>query len=343
MVRKKEIRHLTPEQKKIVNDLDAMRSQLGISTDAEFVRRYIAGEMSASTWRRLKADVYTGTPEPHVEVCRRILARLEDMVAVQRGRDIEAAAFFELPVFKSVFDAITIARERTDCKRLVIYLAQQGGGKSAICEQLRRRYNALSVSVMPSWRKSYFASCSDVCRAGGLGGPWRSTKDVESCMLRFLNEEPRLIAMDEGNTLGAESLNMIKVILNETRCTVFLAALPELFDLITNKSWFESKQVIRRSVAIIDLDEYPIAARDVKPFLKDFKISKDDASSIYKVIGEAANRFAAFDMIKAIRENLTDICDGKTVTLDDAETAVAIAEKMWRLHKGRPEKKGVRS
>lgn len=332
--KKRPVRHLTDEQKSVVAALAGAKAELGIITDADFVRRFILPEMSESLWRHLLKDDYTGRPEKHIEACQRILRKIDDLKAVQRRQEVKAAAFHDLDIFKAVFSAIAMARNRPDCKRLVVYLAQQGGGKSALCDQLVRRMAAKKIIVMPSWRHSYYAACADVCRSYGSVGPWRSTKDVENDMLTELRREPGIIAFDEGNTLGADSLNMIKVILNETRNTVVLAALPGLFDQMMNKSWFESVQVVRRAVAIIDLDERGISADDVRPFLAGIRFN-GEARECLAAITDAANLFAAFDMIETIVSYLPE---RKEVSMNDVSKAVATAEKMWRLHRMKSER-----
>ena len=239
-----------------------------------------------------------------------------------------------------------MAKERTDNKRLVIYLAQQGGGKTAVCDQLVSRYKAIKINVTPSWKRGPFPAYADICRHLGDGGPWKSTKAAENAMFRALNNRaPGILALDEGDSLGGESLNVLKFILNDTRWVIALFTLPALWDQMRKRTWLYSDQITRRALAIIDLDERLIRPGDVAPFMDRFKFN-GEAGQIYKLVAEAANDWGAFDMVETIAANLDLIRNGTIPFKDKAAIpqvlhATAIARKNWRLHRYPPRKKAM--
>ena len=91
-----EVRHLSPDQKQIVDRVEAAKIKLGYVNDAEFIRDHIVGSkqqgrMSDSTYRRLREDVYTGQPSEHIEHLAAIAEKLEDMIFVQTKRPSNSA------------------------------------------------------------------------------------------------------------------------------------------------------------------------------------------------------------------------------------------------------------
>ncbi len=329
---KRPIRHLTADEKGLVARIEQKAAELGIANDSVFVRKFILPYMSDATWRHLKKDDYVGNKDKYLGRCREILKKIEGMQAVQARNVVEPEAeFFELPVFRIIFQALKVAIDNKDEHKIVIYLAPPGGGKSAVCNEIVRRYSALKIIVMPSWKYGCYAPYTDVCLSLKLPGPWRSTKDAEGDMFQELKENPRLLVFDEADSLGPEALNMIKMITNLTRCPVFITTLPALFDQMQKKSWYQSYQVLRRAETI-DLEDFKISPRDVVPFLTRFNINgaKD---KICDEFAEAANAFGGFDLIKRAADQLDSIVKRGSVTVADAQEAISVVAKLWRLDK----------
>jgi hypothetical protein len=125
---------------------------------------------------------------------------------------------------------------------------------------------------------------------------------------------------------------MFKLILNQTSAVVVVCAIPGLFNRMRLKSWHESDQFIRRAVAVISAPE--IDPENVLPFMDqlNFGNCRDICAELITV---AANTFGRFNMVKRIIENLRDehgYTNGRTVTIDAVETAIAETEAFLRLY-----------
>jgi len=327
---RKPVNHLTDDARAIVVALQQKRDDLGL-TDAAFHRKFLP--RSYSTWIRLQGDSYAGDTESVVSEYRQALeniSRIEAFAPKTSGDE----PFHEFPVFEAVVEAVHRAHAREDENRLVVFLAPTGGGKDAICRHLKKRSQAAVVEATESWRKSYYASCADVCRVIHVDGPWRSTRECERDMLASLNRRNGTLVFNEGNYFGPQTLNMIKLILNQTGTVVVICAIPQIFDRMKLKSWFESSQLIRRAVAIIEAPE--LDPDQVEPFLEPFTVAKEDMDPACRLIAAAANGFGLFNMIKRVVENLQakkQYASGKPVPLSAFERAIAEAEAFLRLYR----------
>jgi hypothetical protein len=322
------IQHLNADEHAVVSALQEKRDELGL-TDAAFHRRYLP--RAYSTWHRVQHDCYTGNTSAVIKAYEQALQTFENIRVFAPSIESDEP-FYMMPVFESVVEAVNRAHARTDENRLVVFLAPTGGGKDAMCRHLAQTHNAKIVEGRESWRKSYFASCTDVCNALGLKGPWRSSREVEFDMLAKLNGHNYTIVANEGNSFGPHTFNMFKLILNQTSAVVVVCAIPGLFNRMRLKSWHESDQFIRRAVAVISAPE--IDPENVLPFMDqlNFGNCRDICAELITV---AANTFGRFNMVKRIIENLRDehgYTNGRTVTIDAVETAIAETEAFLRLY-----------
>lgn len=329
----KKIVPLSPAQKEVIAALNRKREELGLS-DREFVRRHLG--FSFSLWNRLRNDKYGADPAAKIAECERALRAITDMQAAQSVSRItgKPKEFHELPNMSAVFNAVNEARLRDDQNRAVFYLAPAGGGKSEVCSQLKLRYGAVVVEAKESWRKSYFAGCADICRALGESGPWRGTRDAEYAMLQALLRKEHILAIDEANYFAPHTCNMIKLILNQTRCTVVVCAIPGLFDEMRKKAWWEAGQMVRRAVAVIRYTK--AETENIVPFLACFEFFKirDNAVPAARVIRDAANSFGMYDLVGRVVEELQDVFDpDDAITIDEVTDAIKVVQA--KLAQGR--------
>lgn len=326
---KRPIRHLTEHQKEVVEKLSALRIQLaGAGTEQEFARRYLP--FSYDTWRHLIKDDYTGNTDKCAEECEKVLANLLAMldarVDIASGED----EFFDTPLTKAIFHSIDRARSRSDENRLVIYKAETGGGKSAICRQIAKTYGSPIVEGTESMRTSYFAVCARICQAYGSAGPWKSRFVVENEMLNLLGQRDIVLIIDEANSFGPEAINAIKLILNKTRATVFMAAIPAIFNRMQLKSWFEAAQMIRRAEAIWTHPAFDIET--IRPFFQGLEFDESETGALER-IAEVCSLFGMYDMAKRVREELLRACKNKPVSAYHLEKALRLAEQKTEAYR----------
>lgn len=295
--------NLTAEQKAVIAELNALRAKLAVPNDTEFHKRYLSSYMSYSTWFRLNDGNYNGNVEKYIDRCRQVIENITELLAARTYlRPVQVGEFYKLNTFEAVFESVKEAKERPDNKRLVVFLAATGFGKTALCEQLKARYNATYVESSETWRGSYFAGVKDLCCAFGNGGPWKSVCAAQEWLLTEMNKKVGILAIDEANSFGPHSCNMVKLILNRTSWTVVICAIPGLFDLMARKSWFESSQMLRRAIAVIHHSD--IRPVDVAPFVSELKFAEPKAA--LPLIAGAGNKFGGYDMIKDVRAELLD-------------------------------------
>lgn len=281
-------------------------------SDADFARRFLP--FSSTTWSKLQSGTYAGGYET-------IARRLDDAVADIESRipNIEDAAstrraFRRTTLARSVLTALAAAREGLDDRRVVVVLAPTGGGKTAIRDYLATR-NAVCVEGRQAWRSSYRAFCLDVARAAGrkLSANMAEYR-IEDEMLGALRAKPRVLYIDEANTMSAQCANAIKLIVNETECCVVIAAIPELWDRFLSGSVQEAAQLVNRCQPILRAPR--ISAADAKLFLGPKTVAIPGA---VQKIAEAANAFGCFRTVMAIDAELAE-CDAPGA--DELEAAL---------------------
>lgn len=268
-------------------------------SDADFARRFLP--FSSTTWSKLQSATYAGGYET-------IARRLDDAVADIESRlpNIEDAAskrraFRRTTLARSVLTALAAAREGLDDRRVVVVLAPTGGGKTAIRDYLATR-NAVCVEGRQAWRSSYRAFCLDVARAAGRKlSPSLPEYRIEDEMLGALRAKPRVLYVDEANTMSAQCANAIKLIVNETECCVVIAAIPELWDRFLAGSVQEAAQLVNRCQPILRAPR--ISAADAKLFLAPKTLAI--AGAVPK-IADAANAFGGFRTVMAIDAELAE-------------------------------------
>jgi hypothetical protein len=333
---KRPIKHLTPQQAAVIEKLNQIRAHLpGAKTEQDFARRYLP--FSYDTWRHLRLDDYTGSVDKCCADAEKALANILLMIEARVDTGAGKDEFFPTSISRAIFNAVDAARGRDNENRLIIYKSETGGGKSAICRQLARKYDSPIVEGTESMRTSYFAVCSRICKAYGSPGPWMSKDRVEDEMLAIFGQRDMVLIFDEGNSFGPQAINALKLLLNRTRATIFIAAIPAIFNRMRLKSWFEASQLIRRVEAVFvhpDFDRVHVA-----PFFNGWEFPDGQAKAMNR-IAEAASAFGLYDMVKRVREELVKTCGGKTATQAQIETALNIAETKTEAYRLLIERRG---
>ena len=211
------------------------------------------------------------------------------------------------------------AKNLSDPDRLITFLADTGGGKTRLCGRLHEEEGAIVVQAREAWKTSYFNCLRDFCDAVGIDTRANSNKgSMELEIVAALNKRRHILAVDEAEFFGAQSLNLIKLILNSTPSVVILCAIPEAFARWNRANWHEARQIRRRTHVLIHQEL--IHPSEAARFLV-ASPAKAVAREAAPLLAAAANQFGRFDLCKRVATLLKDGSD--TADLDDVKKAIA--------------------
>jgi hypothetical protein len=255
----------TPGQKDVLQQLRALQQQLGL-TDAAFVREHLT--VSATVWSRLNSGTY---PADATSALVRLETNLRQLrVKLAKNAKLTGGRLFHhFAQQKAVIEAVTTCKLKPadDPNRFVGYLAPTGGGKTALGRELKVMHDGIYVEARESWRKSYFAALVDIGAAAecDMTEMSKGERFAEAEVLRRFCSNRRVLIIDEGEYFGPRTINLVKMLLNQTPTVVVLLAIPELFDRWQRASWQEARQINRRAEAIVELEL--ITPAEVETFL----------------------------------------------------------------------------
>jgi hypothetical protein len=247
--------HDTPlHETSAVLELADIQHTLGLP-DADFVRT-VKLSYSGSSWGKIKGGTFSGNLAKALRECKRALAahRTGGPVTVRSGDIV-------FDHIEQAIDAVTVARTARDEHKLVIVSGSWGAGKSTAARHIMETFGGHYFHAKPSWAGSYLRSLIGIATAIGLGGDFRSVGDAETQVLATLEASPALLIIDEANHFSRDSLNFLKTILNETRCAIVLFTLPGHLARIAATHSEETRQLLRRAVAIVHIG--PVSSADV--------------------------------------------------------------------------------
>ena len=271
-------------------------------SDNDFAKRYLT--FSSTTLSRIKSetDPYTGNLDNIAEK----VAQAEEDVTERLAEALTAAdanrVFVATTLACATQGAVKKARSSKG-RRIVVLLAKTGEGKSAVGEALAAR-GAIYIEGRQSWKKSYKAFCADVARAAGRPLNMRkyTEHDAEERMLKALRSRDAVLYIDEANSLGRESANAIKLIVNLTGTVVVIAAIPEMWDDFVKGAEEEFAQLVNRCQPI--LRSKGQSEEDIRPFLERSGLSASDINKCIAQVAEAANEFGAFKTVVSLVDEL---------------------------------------
>lgn len=237
-----------------VLELAEIQSTLGLP-DGDFART-VKFIYSGSSWGKIKSGTFSGA---HEKALRAVKAALNGYRVGGEVEVIHGTVVF--PHIQAAIDAVTIARISQDEHKLVIVCGDSGAGKSVTARLLGERFGGHYLHAHPSWQGSYLRSLIGLARALGLSSDFRSTGAAEMAVLSALEQSPALLVIDEANHFSREFVNFLKTILNETRCCLALFTLPGHLARLSAVHSEESRQLLRRAVAIIHIP--PVSSADV--------------------------------------------------------------------------------
>jgi AAA domain-containing protein len=316
---------LDPADRRMLDDLKARQEKLGL-TDKVFSAEHLS--YSETVWYRIKTDdektkqpLYFSMvkdPETVLMQLRLNLRELERQMAIEART--ARGAFHEFADFAAIFKAVRQCKNKglQSPVRLVTYLADTGGGKSALCSQLALTMKARVVESRECWRNSYFVAARDIAAAVGLDTDklW-TPAECEDALKAQLRARKTVLAIDEGEYFGPRTINLVKFILNQTPTVIVLCAIPEAYERWSQRSAHEALQLQRRTHKLIRQEK--ITPDEADRFLEDIALNGDRKSAAVALAG-AANQFGRFDLIARATEELRG---ERNVGVDDVQKAIA--------------------
>lgn len=301
----------------------------GSETDRAFSSAHLT--VSETVWYRIRTGKYQA--EDHSRVLRKLtndLSSILDHAAITGA--IKSAKILPLSHITESRDALNMAFSE-ERNRIVIALADTGGGKSAIAKSIARDFATRTVLVeaTESWRKSYIGAIHAIGRALGIADQFRNNSRIdEQILLDYLAANPRIIVIDEGNYFGSAALNLVKAICNQTSCIVFILAMPVLWKFITRSSQQEARQVRNRAAAILEFTS--LKRKDVAVALADTVPNWESLAELQgfavNSVKDAANSFGLWNTVFTIARFIADEAASGSLTLDIVERAVADVVKL---------------
>ncbi len=324
------INPLTDAERAVVAELSHLRDQIGY-TDARFVERFL-NDYSYTCWIRSRKNNYTGDTRKLVAY----YASKLPLVRQYREKDfrerpnLSDEQFFITPDVQAVLSAVDIAKRRRNEKGLVMWIAQPGGGKSALLRYLQRTQGARLTQATRAWRRSYCSGLQAVGQALGVTETFRSTHYLEHAVFQAAREMGHsILGIDDANTFGDHTCDMIRDLCNLTNLTIVTASTSIPFDNVNRSGYNEGVQMRRRAVAIIKAQK--IQPEDIAPFFKQFGLN-GCADSALKAVSDAANIYNRYDFVTSVANNLRLRHAGKALTLTDVSHSVAV--EMKKLQRG---------
>lgn len=318
----------TEEERAVVRELQQLRGQLPGFTDKRFHDKFLSGGYSYSAWIRAQKDQWTGNTRQLIGFLSNQLPKVREYVACnQHNRPVQGTDNYHiLPDVQAVLDAISIAKRNRNEKRLVMWIAAPGHGKSALLNHLRVTQGAIITAATQAWKRSYCSGLREIGHALGVYDNFHGTYELEQAVFQAGREHGRrILCIDDANTFGDHSCNMVRDLCNETLLTIVTASTDIPCGKKGGAGYQEGEQMRRRAVAIVRARE--IQPEDVAPFLPFAGLN----GGAYTAIAKAAWLYNKFDFVSSVASNLRLRHGDRAVTLSDVHYAIEVeAEKLKR-------------
>jgi len=288
--------------------------------------------VSETVWYRIKNGKYQA--DDHTRVLRKLTADLSGITDDEAlTGSIKRKRILALSYVTEARDALNMAfaEERN---RIVIVLADTGGGKTTIAKSIERDFSSRTamVEATETWRNSYLAGIQDISRACGIPEPKNNTRLAQDELITELKKSPRIIIIDEGNYFGAACLNLVKSIVNQTRSIVVILAMPKLWKTITYARNEEARQLRNRAAAILEFNKVKLA--DVRLAMKaavpNWSSLNGSSEAAAKAITQAANAFGLWNTVFSVADFIVQEAGNGTLTLDIVQKAADDVQKLRR-------------
>lgn len=314
--------------KTMIDELENRRSEIAKVrgkeiSDAEFCREFLP--YSSTTWSRVKAGTYSGDIDRVLDAYAIALDEMDARLPGIRQAAEQACGFMRTTLARAVL-ASAVKSKDAKMRRITVALAPTGAGKTAIGRYMESR-GAVYVEGRKSWRNSYKAFCADVAEAAGRQMRWSrfSEREAESSMLTALRARAGTLYIDEANTLGASTLDALKLIINQSGQSIVIAAVPTAWDALADRAEEEMLQLLNRCQPVIRYS--CVSDADAASFMSGCGLQERDLNVAAHVCAEAASKFGGFTLVESVCDDLRGLSNP---TMDDLNKIIAAAGKSFR-------------
>jgi hypothetical protein len=323
----------TPDERAIVQELQQLRGQLAGYSDKRFHEKFLSdGDgYSYSAWIRAQRDQWTGNTRALIAFFAAQIPKIKAHIARDQVNKPRQGAdnYHILPDVQAVLDAIAIAKRNKNEKRLVMWVAGPGQGKSALLNYLQQTEGAILTAATQAWKRSYCSGLREIAHALGVYESIRDTYSLEQAVFHAGREHGRrILCIDDANTFGDHTCNMVRDLCNETMLTMVTASTAVPFNQKGKGGYQEGEQMRRRAVSIVKAR--PIEAEDVAPFLAWAGLN-GTADQAFNAIKDAARMYNQLDFVVSVSNYLKLRHKPGNITLEQVCHAIeAEAKKLQR-------------
>lgn len=280
----------------------------GEMSDEAFCKQHLS--CTGSSWGRIKAGKYYPGKD-HTLMHGKLeknLAALDDATTSQ-GRG--ATPIEILPLRPIRFALAALKKAWSEVRdRCVVILAPTGGGKSTIADFLHEQYGdkVVCCEASETWRSSYIAAIHGVLDALGEKNLPHSARLSERALVQRLKKTPKTLVIDEGHYFGPATINLVKLILNATKCHVVILAIEKLWKDMASDAWKEAEQIQSRTCDLTIHD--CVAEEDIDTYFSHHLngawsgLNAEEKSRVTHRVALAANQFGQLNTVARIAKEL---------------------------------------
>jgi hypothetical protein len=291
--------------------------------DSELCRRF-AGLGSTKTYKRiLEGDLEELDGERWETDYRQVLALIE---IESQNRDADEPVYDDLHHMTASRLAATDAMQERGNNRLVIVEGPSGSGKTTAGRALAARFGRKIVlsEADETWKESLAAMLAGVLRAVGVKEIPQSADARKTRLIEFLQGNPACIVLDEAHHLGPRTLNLVKTLLNQTKCQFVFLAIPTLFRKLESAAYEEAKQLTHNRMCERVRLAGP-SSGEVEKFLeRRLKFEPDTIKGCAKSCAERAPQFGHWNFVNLVARKCRQLA-GKAAV--DTETFAKAVQK----------------
>lgn len=300
------------------------QQQAGLS-DAELCRRF-TGLGSTKTFKRiLDGDLAELDGERWVTDYQQVLALIE--IASQNVAGA-APIYDDLRHMTITRLAVTDAMQESGNNRLVIVEGPSGSGKSTAGRALAARFGRkiILAEADETWKDSLSAMLGGMLRACGVKEIPQSADARKTRLIEHLTGTPSCLVVDEAHHLGPRTLNLVKTILNQTRCQFVFLCIPTLFRKLESAAYEEAKQLTHNRMCERVRLAAP-AAEQVEKFLaRRVKLEAETARACCAACADRAPKFGHWNFVDLVARKCRQLAGQGAVDEDTFARAMTKAE-----------------
>lgn len=308
--------------RRIATDIRDWQQSRGTS-DAEFCRKF-AGLGSTKTYKRiLDGDVAELDIERWVVEYQQVWALIE----------LESASGAEdEPIYDDLWHITATRLAATDAmrepgnNRLVIIEGPSGSGKTSAGRCLAARFGRKVVlaEADETWKDSLNAMLGGLLRSLGVKEIPTSGEGRKTKLLDVLRDEPICLVIDEAHHLGPRTLNLVKTIINQSKCQIVFLCIETLFKKLECNAYEEAKQLTKNRLCERVRLNGP-AVSDVEKFLnRRLKFEGDCAKSCAAVCADRSRQFGSWNFVNLVARQCRRLVGKREV---DTETFARAMQK----------------